>query len=77
MRVGRPGSVAIASCPTMKPLHRRLFGLPTLLLLLAGLPAHAVPLVITVTDEEGTPLADAVVAVQVKGTPPTAPFTNT
>ncbi|QAZ41456.1 methylamine utilization protein [Methylibium sp. Pch-M] len=72
MRGGRPGSAAIASCPSMKPLHRRLFGLPPLLLLLAGLPAHAVPLVITVTDEEGTPLADAVVAVQVKGTPPTA-----
>jgi len=41
--------------------------------LLAGLPAHAVPLVVTVTDEQGTPLADAVVAVQVKGTPAQAP----
>lgn len=41
--------------------------------LLAGLPARAVPLVVTVTDEQGTPLADAVVAVQVKGTPAQAP----
>lgn len=42
-------------------------------LLLAGLPVHAVPLVVTVTDEQGAPLADAVVAVQVKGTPAHAP----
>lgn len=42
-------------------------------LLLAGLPVHAVPLVVTVTDEQGAPLADAVVAVQVKGTPTNAP----
>ncbi|MBN9204994.1 methylamine utilization protein [Methylibium petroleiphilum] len=60
----------------MKPLplrHRSSCRFLALVLLLAGLPAHAVPLVITVTDEQGAPLADAVVAVQVKGTPPNAP----
>lgn len=41
-------------------------------LLAAPLPASAAPLVITVQGEDGAALADAVVAVFVEGTPPSA-----